>query len=118
MGNVDAKTGNKRDDYYTYIPKNEKYQRAFKYTEDRSQQYFVVKNEEEGKNAIHYLMSDFARLCCYVSRETIGRFGYQFLPALDFSKSYTEEELFNMIGMEYNKEEIDKILPDFYGTRK
>ena len=35
---------------------------------------------------------------------------YDFIPWLDFSKSDTDEELFNMIGMEYNKEEINNIL--------
>ena len=35
---------------------------------------------------------------------------YKYYPWLDFSKSHTDEELFNMIGMEYNKEEINKIL--------
>lgn len=35
---------------------------------------------------------------------------YDYFPMFDFSKSYTTEELFKMIGMEYNKEEIDKIL--------
>lgn len=34
---------------------------------------------------------------------------YMYFPWLDFSKSYTDEELFKIIGMEYNKEEIDKI---------
>ena len=35
---------------------------------------------------------------------------YKYFPYLDFSKSYTDEYLFKMIGMEYNKNEIDKIL--------
>ena len=35
---------------------------------------------------------------------------YKYFPYLDFSKSYTNEELFEMIGMKYDKEEINKIL--------
>jgi len=35
---------------------------------------------------------------------------YKYFPFLDFSKSYSNEELFKMIGMEYNAEEINKIL--------
>ena len=35
---------------------------------------------------------------------------YDFVPWLDFSKSYTDEKLFNMIGMKYDKSEINKIL--------
>ena len=31
-------------------------------------------------------------------------------PYSDFSKSYANEELFNMIGMKYDKSEINKIL--------
>ena len=35
---------------------------------------------------------------------------YKYFPYLDFSKTYTTEELFKMIEIEYNKEEIYKIL--------
>ena len=31
---------------------------------------------------------------------------YKYFPYLDFAKSYTNEELFDIIGMKYNKEEI------------
>ena len=37
---------------------------------------------------------------------------YDYFPYLDFSKSYTTEELFKIIGMKYDKEEIDKILKE------
>ena len=37
---------------------------------------------------------------------------YKYFPYLDFSKVYNTEDLFKLIGMEYNKEEIDNILKD------
>jgi hypothetical protein len=37
---------------------------------------------------------------------------YKYFPYLDFSKVYNTEDLFKLIGMEYDKEEIDNILND------
>lgn len=118
MGHIDPKTGLKKDDYYVYIPKKKEFQKPFKYTEKRSQQYFVVNNEAEGYNAINYLMTDFCRLCCYVSRETCGKFGYQLIPVLNWNKKYSDKELFEMIGMKYDKNEISKVLSDYYNIRE
>lgn len=76
---------------------------------------FNNKPEEikKSKNVISYLQSDFCKLVLKLAGNVFHPYlKYDFMPWLDFSKSYTEEELFNMIGMKYDKEEIDKILND------
>ena len=72
------------------------------------------KNESDlARNFIKYTKTDFIKLCCLVSKYIVGKkIKYLSVPWLDFSKSYTDEELFNMIGMEYDKEEINNILKD------
>lgn len=73
---------------------------------------FNINEKHKANNALQYFKTDFVRLCikfAAISKYTyVNR--YQVVPWLDFYKSYTDEELFKMIGMEYDKEEIDKIL--------
>ena len=94
---------------------------AIKYDEERFKQgrflYMTFKNTNDGieksKNVCKYLKSKFVRLIVKMSGKYFHYYTrYMFMPYLDFSKSYSEEELFNMIGMEYNEEEINKILND------
>ena len=73
---------------------------------------FDKSEKNKAENFLNYLDSDLVKLCIKFSTlsniQNINR--YTIIPWLDFSKSYTDEELFEMIGMKYDKEEIDKIL--------
>lgn len=75
---------------------------------------FVTFNKNEQKqssNFCSYMMTDFIKLIKKLTIAYIHDYDiYDYMPWLDFSKSYTDEELFEMIGMKYNKEEINKIL--------
>ena len=83
---------------------------------------FDNKNEAENcfNTICHYngtkcILNDYFRmLITYieVKNDIKNSHKYHYMPWLDFSKTYTTEELFNIIGMEYNKKEIDKILND------
>lgn len=86
------------------------------YEEDQnvSAGYVNFRKDERDKaeNALNYLYTKFVDLCvkfAYISDITNGN-RYQIVPWLDFSKSYTDKELFNMIGMEYDEEKIDEII--------
>ena len=58
-----------------------------------------------------YLHTDFVKLIFKCAGEKYHQYlKYDFIPWLDFSKNYTSIELFNMIGMEYDENEINKIL--------
>ena len=74
--------------------------------------YIKCDSKQVGENICKYLRSDFCRLINRLRMYFHMYLRFDFVPWLDFSKSYTDEELFNMIGMEYNKEEIDNILKD------
>ena len=68
---------------------------------------------KKSENICSYLKTDFCKLITNLAGEYFHPYlRYDFIPWLDFSKSYTDEELFKIIGMEYNKEEIDNILKD------
>ena len=95
------------------------YDNAIKYDENvfkkGSLLYITLnKNElEKSKHICNYLKSNFCKLICKMGGVYFhGYLKYDFIPWLDFSKNWTDEELFDMIGMKYNKEEIDKILND------
>ena len=74
--------------------------------------YIKCDSKQVGENICKYLRSDFCRLINRLRMYFHTYLRFDFVPWLDFSKSYTDEELFNMIGMEYNKEEINNILKD------
>ena len=79
------------------------------------------KSENKSKNCCNTLLDqnskrkklkDFFNMIMALGEANYIRFvdRYKYYPWLDFSKSYTNEELFEIIGMKYNKEEINKIL--------
>ena len=70
------------------------------------------KNEyEKSINICSYLKTDFCKLLLRLrGRYYHSYLKFDFVPWLDFSKEWTDEELFKIIGMKYDKEEIDKIL--------
>ena len=78
--------------------------------------YITFKKSErkEAENALKYIQSDFVHLCViFSSISNIGSVNrYSVIPWIDFSRSYTEQELFKLIGMKYNKTEVDKIIND------
>lgn len=89
---------------------------AVKYNEDNfSKSCGVISfnhNEyNDSKNFCKYMTSYFVSLIIKLSGNVFHFYDkYIYIPWLDFSKSYTDEELFKMIGMKYDKEEINKVL--------
>ena len=77
---------------------------------EKSLCYIKCDSLEESKNICEYLNTDFCALILKLRAYFHGYLKYDFVPWLDFSKSYTDEKLFNMIGMKYDKSEINKIL--------
>lgn len=72
------------------------------------------------ENFYGYLETDFARFCLALSKMDINLTGGELktVPFLDFSKNYTDDELFSMAG--FNEQEIQvirNIIPDFYNRR-
>ena len=72
--------------------------------------YIKCDSLKESKNICEYLNTDFCALILKLRAYFHGYLKYDFVPWLDFSKQWTDEELFKMINMKYDKSEIEKIL--------
>ena len=77
---------------------------------EKSLCYIKCDSLKESKNICEYLNTDFCSLILKIIVYFHGYLKYDFVPWLDFSKQWTDEELFKMIGIKYNKSEIHKIL--------
>lgn len=73
--------------------------------------YFNFDTEQECWNFINYLKTDFVRTCVYIGKYNlhIDNHAILYIPYLDFTKNYTDNELFDMIGIEN-----PKIIPKYY----
>lgn len=77
--------------------------------EEYAKNCFETIHKKDGKRGelnIFYQLIDILAKVGYI--KFVNK--YKFYPYLDFTKKYSTEQLFEIIGMEYNKEEIDKIL--------
>lgn len=72
---------------------------------------FSFDTESEAQNFIDFLQTDFARLCIYINKHGLHARKYvlEKVPKLDFTKKWTDEELFNLIGCDN-----PNILPKYY----
>lgn len=61
----------------------------------------AFESEEEAKNCLSYVMTKFVRflLVARSSGQDLGKSAYQFVPKQDFSKKWTDEDLFAKYGM-------------------
>lgn len=73
---------------------------------------FNIDERYKADNFIKYINTDFVKICVkdamYSSTGNVNR--YQIIPYLDFSKTYDDNTLFKMIGMTYDKNEVDNII--------
>ena len=113
-----------KDKYYVFLMKpnanfgeylyKETYNKGIEYNEDWFEKrlcYIKCDNIEESENICDYLKTDFCRLLLKLRNNYYHLYlKYDFVPWLDFSKSYNDDELFEMIGMKYDKDAINKIL--------
>lgn len=72
---------------------------------------FELDEYEKANNFLDYLNTKFILTCIELADKTDYACGEKFniMPWLDFSKPWTDKELFEMIGMKYNKEEIYEV---------
>ena len=88
-------------------------------TEKRLPPIFELESEIEQNNFILYLQTDFARLCLSLRKTAaaIARGELSLVPWMDFTRSWTDDELFSELG--YHKghairEYAKKFLPDYH----
>lgn len=106
------------DDWYTFIPSNKKYWT----TDNKDGDWGVpVQTKQEALNIYHYFTTNFARFGLSLYKFSADMYGGAMngVPIVDFKKTYTDNELYNLIGLTTTeKEAIDQSLPDYHGRKK
>ncbi|MBP5454964.1 MAG: hypothetical protein J6Y37_00510 [Paludibacteraceae bacterium] len=112
-GNTSKVTGERGREFYTWLPDKRVPE---PYNKDSKLCMVPFNSEEEAWNFIDYLKSDFARTIQYLVKTDYNQNQCMYrLPWLDFSKRWTDEELFKKFGI--SKEEaihIRTLLPDYH----
>ena len=105
------------DDWYTFIPANKKYWT----TDNKKGDWGVSANShQEAMNIYSYFTTNFARFGLSINKFSSDMHGGAMngVPIVDFSKTYTDNELYDMIGLTpEERNAIDNSLPDYYGLK-
>lgn len=106
------------DDWYTFIPSNKKYWT----TESKEGEWGVVANShQEALNIYNYFTTNFARFGLSIYKFSADMHGGAMngVPIVDFSKTYNNEELYDMLDLKQEERDaINNALPDYHGIEK
>lgn len=113
-----------KKDFNTFIPsktEREKIKNKNKnYTFGEHDFGVSIPNADSIENFYNYLETDFARFCLALSKMDINLTGGELktVPLVDFTKTYTDTELYKMAGLcEEEIKTIQQIIPDYYNRR-
>lgn len=112
-GNTNKITGERGREFYTWLPNK----RVPELYNTESKLCMVPFNsKEEAENFIDYLKSDFARTIQYLVKTDYNQNQCMYrLPWLDFSKKWTDSELFGLYGIAKKEaEHMRTLLPDYH----
>ena len=107
-----------KNDFYTFMSRNDLI--SSRAINDKGQ---TIKCENNQKENVHrYLMTDFARVGLSLLKFNVNNHMGELksVPLVDFNKVWTDDELFNMIGItDDERKEIEKVIPewDHYGIK-
>ena len=106
-----------KDDFFTFLPKSENRHRC-KCADNYTDFGIIANDQQEVNNIFHYLESYVARmglaLSKFCTQQHMGEL--KTVPLVDFKKTFTDQELFDMIGL--NQQEINTIksvISNYYG---
>lgn len=105
------------DDWYTFIPSNKKY-----WTTDNEDGDWGVDTAShiEAMNVYNYFTTNFARFGLSIYKFSADMYGGAMngVPIVDFSRTYTDNELYNMLNLTQDERKaIDNSLPDYHGIK-
>jgi site-specific DNA-methyltransferase (adenine-specific) len=86
-------------------------------TVDADCNYIGFETEEEAKNFISYIKTNFARFCLSLLKfdANVQKSKLAYIPIIDFSVNRTNDELMKMFGISNEmKEIINKTIAPFY----
>lgn len=112
----------RQDDFFTFLQKDSFKNKGIRKSV-KENTVFKFKTEQEQDNFINFLKTDFARLCLSLTKfnQGIGYIELSLVPWLDFSKSWTDDELFSMFGFKKGhplREYCKIFLPDYHNIGK
>lgn len=101
-----------QDDFYTFIPKDTKIS-----NENTKHMFFSFDSYEKADNFLNYLKTNFSRFCLSIfkSNSQLDRGELEIVPYLDFSKKWSDEELYKYFDFtESEIKFIEKNIPKYY----
>ncbi len=109
-GSFDSKRGKIKPSFYCfYSPPN--YQDNYGTYKDG---FIVQCSEDQAENIYDYLESRVALMAQSLKKYSVQIFGFKKIPLMDFSRTYTDEELFDMVGItEKEVRAINKAIPNY-----
>ena len=111
------------DDFYTMCGKNPEMNlgiRQRNLNRTTIAPLFAFDTEQEQKNFLDYLCTDFARFCLSVSKINGCIFAgeLEMVPWLDFTESWDDDKLFQKFNVSQDLQDyIREFLPDYHGIR-
>ena len=103
-----------KDNFYTFLDKKAVVEEK---ENPRYDLWFKFQTEEEGKNFISFLKTDFARfsLAMYKFAQSLNNGELRFVPTLDFTQEWTDKKLNDLFNItEEEKSYINEIIPPYY----
>jgi hypothetical protein len=103
-----------KDNFYTFLDKKAVVEEK---ENPRYDLWFKFQTEEEGKNFISFLKTDFARfsLAMYKFAQSLNNGELRFVPTLDFTQEWTDKKLNDLFNItEEEKSYIKEIIPPYY----
>lgn len=101
------------DDFATMVTRSHLPRTA---VSDPNKQHFWFDSEAEANHFIDYLKTDFARLCLYINKFGlhIDSNNMRFIPWFDFRQRWSDNKLFNLLGIENPNLADPTLLPKYY----
>lgn len=101
------------DDFATMVTRSHLPRTA---VSDPNKQHFWFNSETEANHFIDYLKTDFARLCLYINKFGlhIDSNNMRFIPWFDFRQRWSDNKLFNLLGIENPNLADPTLLPKYY----
>lgn len=101
------------DDFATMVTRSHLPRTA---VSDPDKQHFWFDSEAEANHFIDYLKTDFARLCLYINKFGlhIDSNNMRFIPWFDFRQRWSDNKLFNLLGIKNPNLADPTLLPKYY----
>jgi hypothetical protein len=110
-----------KDDFFTMIMEDSSKNLGIRKKTTKSDSLcWKFGTEQEARNFIDYLKTDFARFCLaqYKVNGNNHRGELSLIPMLDFTQQWTDEMLYKRFGIdERTQKYITEFLPDYYNIR-